>query len=294
MKEKINLIDLYNHLNRPLILDGAMGSLLIDRGIKNHPVLWTSLSNLTNPEMVKLIHLEYINNGADIITTNTFRTNPISVKKSNENIDIYEFVKNAIQLSKNARNNKRIIIAGSNAPAEDCYQKERTISINDLEYNHKTHIDILWSNSVDIIWNETQSHLDEIEIICKYCSENNIPFVVSLFFDENLKILSGENLIDVVNYINSFNPVATGFNCIKPETFFKYVEKYSLPERWGFYFNCGAGDYSDEIITCGINPEHYVEITKKLLPLNPIFIGSCCGSNPAHTKAIKELLNEIY
>ncbi|MDH7605203.1 MAG: homocysteine S-methyltransferase family protein [Melioribacter sp.] len=294
MKEKINLIDLYNQLKRPLILDGAMGSLLIEKGIKNHPVLWTSLSNLENPGTVKSIHLEYINSGADIITTNTFRTNPISVKKSNENIDIYEFVKSAIQLAKDARNYKKIIIAGSNAPAEDCYQKERTISKSELEYNHKTHIKILWDNSVDIIWNETQSHMDEIEIICKYCSDNNIPFIVSLFFDDNLKILSGENLVDVVNYINSHDAIAVGFNCVKPETFFKYIEKYSLPERWGFYFNCGAGNYSDEFITCGITPKHYAKITKQLLPFNPIFIGSCCGSNPEHTKAIKELLNEIY
>jgi len=294
MKEKINFIDLYNQLKRPLILDGAMGSLLIEKGITNHPVLWTSLSNLENPETVKSIHLEYIKNGADIITTNTFRTNPISVKKSNENIDINEFVKKAVQLAKEARDNKRVIIAGSNAPAEDCYQKDRTISTRELEYNHKTHIQILWDSSVDIIWNETQSHMDEIKIICKYCSENKIPFIVSLFFDDNLKILSGENLVDVVNYIISHDTAAVGFNCIKPEIFFKYIEKYSLPERWGFYFNCGAGNYTDEFITCGISPEHYVEITKQLLPFNPIFIGSCCGSNPKHTKAIKELLNEIY
>ncbi|MEJ5350074.1 MAG: homocysteine S-methyltransferase family protein [Melioribacteraceae bacterium] len=294
MIEKIDLINLYNELKRPLILDGAMGSLLIEKGIKNHPVLWTSLSNIENPEIVKSIHLEYINNGANIITTNTFRTNPSSVKKSNENINLYDFVKSAVRLAKDARDYKKIIIAGSNAPAEDCYQIERTISISELESNHKKHIEILWNNSVDIIWNETQSHMDEIEIICKYCSENKIPFVISLFFDENLKILSGENLIDVVNYINSFNPAAIGFNCIKPEIFFNFIEKYSLPERWGFYFNCGEGNYTDESLTCGISPEHYSEITKQLLKLNPIFIGSCCGSNPEHTKAIKELLNEIY
>lgn len=294
MTEKIDLINLYNQLKRPLILDGAMGSLLIEKGIKNHLVLWTSLSNLEHPEVVKSIHLEYINNGADIITTNTFRTNPIAVHKSNEKINVEEFVKAAIQTAKDARGNKKIMIAGSNAPAEDCYQIERTIPLSELEYNHKKHIDILWNNSVDIIWNETQSHMDEIEIICKYCSENKIPYIVSLFFNENLKLLSGENLIDAVNYINSFNPVAIGFNCIKPKTFFKFIEKYSLPERWGFYFNCGAGNYDDEFLACGISPKNYSELTKQLLKFNPTFVGSCCGSNPEHTKAIKEVIDEIY
>lgn len=294
MKNKISLLELYNSLKRPLILDGAMGSLLLEKGIKNHPVLWTALSNIENPDIVRSIHCEYINAGADIITTNTFRTNPYAIKKSQVNFGVENFVKSAVQLAKDARQNKKILIAGSNAPAEDCYQRERTISIEELIYNHKLHIDLLWKNSVDIIWNETQSHKDEIEIICKYCSENKIPFVINLFFDDDLKILSGEDLKEIVDFIINYDPVAIGFNCIKPSTFFSYIEKYNLPERWGVYFNCGSGEFTDENISCGINPKIYVDIIKKLIDLNPIFIGSCCGSNPEHTKAIKNFVNEVY
>ncbi|MEG8947368.1 homocysteine S-methyltransferase family protein [Rosettibacter firmus] len=294
MSERLNLLKLHNQLKRPLILDGAMGSLLIDKGVISHPLLWTALSNINNPDLVKNIHYEYIKSGAEIIITNTFRTNPYVINKSNMNINTNDIVKKAIEIAFESRGEKEIIIAGSNAPAEDCYQRERTISYKELEYNHKTHIDILWENNVDIIWNETQSHKDEIEIICNHCYKNKIPFVVSLFFDEDLKILSGEYLYDIVEYINSFEPAAIGFNCIKPSAFIKYIEKYSLPPRWGFYFNCGAGNYNDENIVCGISPENYVNIVKSLLDLKPIFVGTCCGSNPSHIKAIKDLFNEIY
>lgn len=279
---------------RPLILDGAMGSLLQEKGVENHPILWTALANIYKQDIVKNIHNDYIDAGADIITTNTFRTNPHTINKSKIDISISEFVKKTVSLAIDSRAEKNIIIAGSNAPAEDCYQKERTISFNELEYNHKTHIDLLWENSVDIIWNETQSHSDEIEIICKHCSNNKIPFVINIFFDNESRILSGEYLHEIIDYISSFEPVAIGFNCIKPQTFFHYIEKYKLPLRWGFYFNCGIGDYSDEKISCGISPAAYIEYIKPLMTLNPLYVGSCCGSSPAHTKAIKEYINALY
>ncbi len=294
MKNRINLLDMHQKLKRPLILDGAMGSLLLEKGINNHLLLWTALSNIEKPDIVKSLHIEYINAGADIITTNTFRTNPYVIKKSNINISTSEFVKIAVSIAKSAHNSKEVIIAGSNAPAEDCYQKERTISYEELIYNHSTHINELWENSVDVIWNETQSHKDEIEIICNICHQHKLPYIISLYFDDNLKILSGENLYEIVDFIKPFEPLAVGFNCIKPMTFFNYIEKYTLPEKWGFYFNCGAGDYQDDFIICGISPEKYINIIKPLLDLKPLFIGTCCGSNPFHTKAIKELLNETY
>lgn len=293
-RKRINIIEKYSELNRPLILDGAMGSLLLEKGITNHPILWTALANIEKSEIVKNIHIDYIDAGAEIITTNTFRTNPYSIKKSNLNISAAEFVKTAINNALDAINDNEVIIAGSNAPAEDCYQKERTISFNELESNHKIHIELLWESTVDIIWNETQSHRDEIEIICKYCYENKIPYVVNLFFDKNLKILSGEDLIEIIELISSWDPIAIGFNCIKPETFYKYIEKYSLPLRWGFYFNCGAGNYTDETITCGISPNSYIEYIKPLLEYKPLFIGTCCGSSPLHTKSVKEFFNALY
>ncbi len=292
--KRFNLLERFNELNRPLILDGAMGSLLQQKGIEGDPVLWYSKINFDNPKLVKTIHEEYINAGADIITTNTFRTNPAAIKLSGHKIDETDFVKKSVRIAVDARNDKKIIIAGSNAPAEDCYQKERTISKFNLEYNHKKHIELLWESGADIIWNETHSHWDEIEIICKFCSTNSLPFAVNLYFEESLTLLSGEPLFEVVDFINEFKPEAIGFNCIKPEIFTKYFQNNYINGNWGFYFNCGAGNINDEHILCGINPQEYLNEIKNILPGRPAFIGSCCGSSPLHTKAIKDYLNEVY
>ena len=109
-----------------------------------------------------------------------------------------------------------------------------------------------------------------------------------------MKILSGEPLNEAVENVRQYNPSAIGFNCIKPATFMKYIENFELPDYWGFYFNCGAGNITDEIIDTGIDSISYKNISRELLKINPVFLGSCCGSTPSHTKAIKDLLNEVY
>ena len=294
MQNKIDIIENYKSAGKPLILDGAMGSLLQAKGLNMDPFLWYSKYNLDTPDIVKALHAEYIMAGADIITTNTFRTNPHALKLSNHRIDQSEMVKKSVLLAIDAREGKNIIIAGSNAPAEDCYIRERTVAKYELEYNHKMHIELLWESGVDIIWNETQSHLDEIEIICKFCSDNYLPYSINFYFDDNLNLLSGERLIDAVEIILGFDPLVIGFNCIKSNILRKFTVDYPLQEYWGFYLNCGNGNVTDEQLTCGITPEEYIDSIKSLLDKHPIFVGSCCGSSPSHTKAIRKYFDEIY
>jgi homocysteine S-methyltransferase len=280
--------------SKPLILDGAMGSYVQQKGFATEGNLWTTNLNHTNPEIIIQTHLEYIEAGADVITTNTFRTNPASLFKAGiSNTAIY--VKEAVNLAKQTVIGKKVLIAGSNPPAEDCYQSTRIVNSNELEINHKNHIDLLIDNGVDFVLNETQSHFDELRIICDHCDQNNIPYVISLYVLDTLKILSGESLDNILLFLKDHEVMAIGFNCISPNLFLNTIGSIQLPERWGYYLNCGSGNPTDKIINCGIQPDEYLKTVKKSLAYKPLFIGSCCGSNPAHTKKIREFLNgQIY
>ena len=97
-------------------MDGSTGSLLIKMGIKPDHNLWTSAANIFNPEIVFSLHKKYIRAGADIITTNTFRTNPAAVNRSD--LDQTQLVKKGVLLAKSAGEKYNVLIAGSNPPAE--------------------------------------------------------------------------------------------------------------------------------------------------------------------------------
>lgn len=272
------------------MLDGAMGSLLQQKGIKSEGKFWTAKANLLNENLVYQIHLDYINAGADIITTNTFRTNPNAFSSSNKS-EFKEIVKAAVSIAKKAAAGKNVLIAASNAPAEDCYQVDRKISKKDLEFNHKKHIDELMKNECDFILNETQSHFDEIKIICDYCSENKIPFVLSLFITEKLRVLSGEKVQEVIKFILDRNPLAIGFNCIIPNVFENLYNKIKLNFNWGVYLNLGGENYLLEKIQVSYSPATYSKIIAEYLNKNPSFVGGCCGSNPNHIKKLRQMLD---
>jgi len=288
--KNLKIRNYFNKIKIPLILDGAVGSLLQQKGFKADKDLWLTELNFKNPEIIIKVHEDYINSGCDIITTNTFRTNPAALKKSNSNLDINKLVKQSVTLARNVAEKYNKLVAGSNAPAEDCYQKERTLNYYDLLYNHEKHIDLLYYHQADFILNETLSHLDEIIIICEYCSKQNIPFVISLFVTDDLRILSGDYLSDVLKLVRDYNPLLISFNCISSDILKKIIDQEKLNFNWGFYLNCGNGNISDESIICGIDETQYSQIVQQYLNYDPKLIGACCGSNPKHISKIKKLL----
>ncbi|MCE1188882.1 MAG: homocysteine S-methyltransferase family protein [Ignavibacteria bacterium] len=260
--------------------------------LANSP-LWSTESLIKHPSEILQLHAEYVEAGADIITTTTFRTNPLTLELSgNTGLDCKELVRKAVDLAKEATWGKKVFIAGSNPPAEDCYQKKRSVSLDVLKDNHIRHIDALAEQGVDIILNETQSHYDEIMIIAEHCAQLNIPWIMSLFFDRHCKILSGESVTRVVKDLAHFNPSAVSFNCIKAEYLFNLLGKMKLPASWGYYLNCGNTGYSTHVMDSCLTPQQYLFAVMQFLPYKPAFIGSCCGSTPEHTRLLRKLIDE--
>jgi methionine synthase I (cobalamin-dependent) len=280
-----------NKLNRPLILNGAIGTKLIEHNSNFSKTLWTSIFNISNPELVLNLHKEYVESGADIITTNTFRTNYLAYKNSNLDLSYSSLIQKSVSIAFEARENNNILIAGSNAPAEDCYQTNRTISHFDLVDNHHRHIDELMSAGVDFILNETQSHFDEIKIIAEYCNTNKFPFVISLYFNNDLRILSGETVSEIIEYLIPFKPLALSFNCVSPKQLRSLLNKIELKSDWGFYLNCGGENSLNIKLKCTVTPDLYIDDVSHLPQTNYIFIGACCGSSHSHIKMIKRYLD---
>lgn len=284
-----NVFQFAKRIKRPLILDGAMGSLLEQQGLTKEGSSWSAKANLKYPDKIFNIHKSYIEAGADIITTNTFRTNPVALHQVGiENFKRY--VKKAVELAIQAKGNYPILVAGSNAPAEDCYQVERTISKKQIEYNHSAHIDALIEYGCNFILNETQSHFDEIKFIVRYSEKNEVPFVISLYFDENLCLLSGENISEVLRFLSDSNALSIGFNCVSSSLLFRLISKIDLPHNWGYYLNCFYKD-SETNSVCSISVGDYLATIQELMHSSPSFIGACCGSNPDFIRSIKGFLD---
>ena len=110
------------------ILDGAMGSELIRRGLTLPKHIWSADANINSPEIVQSIHRENVDAGADFITTNTFRTTPFAYQKLGADKEksirmAKDSLLKAVKLSKEVAINS-VKVVGSIAPLEDCYKPD--------------------------------------------------------------------------------------------------------------------------------------------------------------------------
>ena len=96
----------------------------------------------------------------------------------------------------------------------------------------------------------------------------------------------------LLSIVLKYHPLAIGFNCITFEALENAVQRLKPDLNWGFYINCGSGKFTDDQIDCAISPAEYAKKVKTYLKFQPSFIGSCCGSSPAHTRKIKTLVDE--
>jgi len=161
--------------NKPLVLDGAMGTELARRGVDTSQEEWSAAALETAPDVVRQVHIDYIRAGADIITTNTFRTHARSLQSSAR---AREWTHKAVRLAQEAVGERSVYIAGSVAPLEDCYSPHLTPPVSYCLREHRELIHNL--EGVDLLLIETMNTVHEAAAAAQNAHAAGIPFVVSL------------------------------------------------------------------------------------------------------------------
>ncbi len=278
------------------ILDGAMGSELIKRGLTLPNHIWSAEANIHHPELVQKIHREYIDAGANYIITNTFRTTPRAYHKTglSRNKACQMAKKSlmcAVDHAKNAAdpNTKTI---GSIAPLEDCYKPElfpgRDAAISEFLQLGRW----LDEAEVDILILETMNAIAETE--AGLCALKNIdlPLWVSFVLKDENHLLSGDCLADALNMLNSFQIKMVLLNCGPLGRTKRAVDNImdNWSDSWGIYPNLGIGEPSiDGCIVEYELMEKYLSVVEYALNSGGSVIGGCCGSSPEHIAEIKKL-----
>ena len=283
-------------MNEIKILDGGLGSELIKRG-KNLPSdIWSAEANTKYPNLVHKIHLDYINAGADYITTNTFRSTPRSYKKINRTNYIKkskESFNNAIEIAKSASNNKHPII-GSIAPLEECYDPtlfpNNAIALSEFQQLGSWFL----NSNVDILLLETMNSIIETDIAITALKPLKLPIWVSFVLKDNEHLLSGDKLIDALKLLakKQVDTVLLNCNSIKRTYQSMNIISENWTESWGIYPNLGVGEPSiDGRITKYSSMDDFSDLIIQAINIGANILGACCGSSPEHIKQIKGLLN---
>ena len=281
----------------PLILDGAMGTELLRMGVELPLPLWSAVANETCSDMVYEIHHEYVNAGANVLTTNSFRTTPYAYKKAGFSrrdalLRSEKNLKKAVSIAKKALSGTQLI-AGGIAPIEDCYSPEIYPGDTQLKKSMESVIKWFHETEVDIILFETMGNSREISRILFFIENCDLPIWLSLILEDKNHLLDDTSLHEVLETLSTNKVEILLLNCNTIQLTLKAIHtiKRYWNGPWGVYPNLGIKNPEiDGKIAQIISDETWRSRVKEILIEKPTVIGGCCGSTPEHIRIIKEII----
>ncbi len=275
-----------------LFLDGGMGTLLQECGLKpgELPETW----NLINPEPVKEIHKAYLEAGADIILANTFGANSL---KFPENLE--EIVTAGIKNAKAAvtESGREAFVALDLGPTGKLLKPMGTLDFEDAVDIYKQVAAAGARAGADLIVIETMSDTYELKAAVLAAKEaTNLPVIATVIFGENEKMLTGATPEAVVALLEGLRVDAIGMNCglgpkqMKP-IFAKMAEYASVPLV--ISPNAGLPRTEHGRTVFDVTPEEFAEDMAELVGMGAWIAGGCCGTTPAHIKALVDKCRDI-
>lgn len=280
-----------------VILDGAMGTEIYRRGAKTPGALWSAQVLLKNPILVKQIHKDYINAGAQIIITNTFSTKERTFRKVDLAGKGRDTTKLACKIARQAREElgkDDVLIAGSEAPLEDCYSPELVPPEGELKKEHLEYAKSLKDGGADFLLAETMISLREIKAVCEASKKVDLPIAVSFCCDKDGNLLSGEKLKVVVKLVEKYKPLFLSLNCMSLKLVSKALKKLrkitSLPIAVYAQGDGEPGSDQGWVFKGNNSSEKYFEYAKQWSKEGAQIIGGCCGTSPEYIKRLSSFL----
>jgi S-methylmethionine-dependent homocysteine/selenocysteine methylase len=281
----------------PLLLDGAMGTELQRRGVDTGLPLWSANALMNSRDVVLQIHRDYIDAGADIITTDTFRTTRRMFSRALLLDESARFTSLAVELARRARDaapDRKILIAGSMAPLEDCYRPDLVPPDDQLHDEHTELAERLAKRGVDFILLETMNTIREAYAACEAATATGKETVVSFICNRAGHLYGGEPLADAIRVITPLHPVAFSINCVSPRFLMAAlnIARRTTPLPLAVYANVGIPENERRgwEFTHEIGPEDYTTYAGDWLHRGASIIGGCCGTTPAYIAALKKFL----
>lgn len=284
-----------------LLLDGATGTELERRGVDTGLPLWSASAIIDAPDVLKTIHISYLDNGADAIITNTFRTHERSLAKGGIGDQAESMTVDAVKIACAARDEVKpqALVFGSVAPLEDCYRPDLVPNTDACRSEHRQMIRHLVDAGVDIVLIETMCSAREamaaVEAAKDLCPDNwAISFCLAAV-DEPGVLLDGSSLCDLLPELTGAQFI--GINCVAATSMGIQVKNIrsmlSEDSVLAAYGNVGHVDHERGWVnTDTIRPTEYAKQAMNWIESGASIVGGCCGTTPETISAIRQSLEE--
>ncbi len=274
-------------LEGPIVCDGAMGTLLdlYGRGEMPH-----EFQNISDPGIVERIHREYIEAGSEIIETNTFAANSLRLDGFRLKDKLREINLRGVAIARKAAGDS-VYVAGAVGPTGMLLAPIGKVSLEQAREAFREQIAVLVEAGVDLIILETFVSLSELDAaIAAAKSLTRLPIVAQKAFAEDGAILNSSFPLQVIQHLLDQGVDVVGANCtVGPQRMFSIIRN---AHHEGVILSAqpaaGIPTLQNGRSIYHATPEYLATYAKELVESGVTIIGACCGSTPAHIRAIAE------
>ena len=274
---------------RVILFDGAMGTMLYDRGIFINQCF--DNVNLSNPRLVKEIHAGYANAGADVLTTNTFGANPFKLMKHGLRDSLEAINYQGAKLARDVAG-EQLYVAGSIGPLGVKIEPWGKLAREEARDAFREQAQALLNGGVDLFILETFSDLSEIEQAIKAIREIcNLPIVAQMTIDEQGNSLYGTATETFTYQLDRWGADVVGVNCsVGPPSMMNALEKMVQVTKKPVIVQPNAGNprVIDERNMYLASPEYLGEYAMRFIKGGARLVGGCCGTTPEHVKMMEK------
>ncbi len=285
--------------NGIVYIDGGLGSSLIKMGLKAGvaPETW----NIEESEKIVSLHKDYINAGAQVITTNTFGANELKISECEYTLE--ELVTSAVENAKKAieecgkTKGKDVYIGLSVGPCSKLLEPIGDLTFDLAVSAFSKTIKIGEKSGADLIIIETMSDTYETKAAVVAAKEScNLPVFVTVAYDEKEKLMTGADVLSVVTMLEALNVDAIGLNCgLGPYQMKAIAEKYvkyaSIPVIVSP--NAGMPKNVDGKTVYDVSANEFASVMREIADLGVHGLGGCCGTTPEYIKATVEATKDV-
>src|SRR5512138_300324 len=278
--------------DRVLVLDGAMGTMLQERGLR--PGQSPEELNLTMPDVVAAVHREYVVAGADIIVTNTFGGSREKLSHYGLEDRLAEINASAVKIARGVAGSD-VYVAASIGPTGRFIEPVGDLSFDQMADIYREQAKVLIDAGADLITLETFLDIKEVRaaIIAIREISRDIPVIAMLTFDNNGRSVLGTSPEAAAITLESVGADIVGSNCgLGVEGIYEILAAMrrvtSLPLI--SQANAGLPVLREGKTVFPGTPEEMVGYHDRMLALGVRIIGGCCGTTPAHIAAMKTAL----
>jgi len=270
-----------------------MGTLL---DLYEYPDLPHEIQNLRNPEIVERIHREYIEAGAEIIQTNTFSGNRLRLAQFHFEDQVREINQAGVRIARRAAGDGAYV-AGSVGPTGKLLEPIGKLRVAEAREVFREQIGLLLEADVDLLMLETFVSLTELDAALDAVKDLKvkIPVIAQKAFPEDGAILSGTFPVEVAEHLMSRGVDVVGANCtVGPQRMFSIIRNmYKDGVIMSAQPAAGIPTLLDGRSIYHTTPEYLAQYARELLQAGVTIIGACCGSTPAHIRAMKRVMDEF-